>query len=221
MGYLEKNCFNDIDNLDPTIITAMLETGKTFDELQSEAEANNISVEEYVSNYNDYDHSGEADNLGEDCGSGSSGNGGGKIICAELFRQGYLEQSIYQADEAFGEFLKQKYPLVLEGYQFWARSIVNLMKRSKIFTEFVYRIAKPWTDEMAHIMGKRQKGNFAGKILMYFGFVICLLIGIFTRNVFGINYILIIIIGIFIFIRWKHIRIKELNRSIVRITSKN
>ncbi len=72
-----------------------------------------------------------------------------KIICAELFRQGLMDKTIYKADEEFGTMLRKKYFITLVGYQAWARPTVKFMKRSKNFTQLVYYIAKPWTYEMA------------------------------------------------------------------------
>jgi hypothetical protein len=128
--------------------------------------------------------------------SSSSTSGGEKIICAELFRQGLMNKAIYEADETFGEMLHQRYPIVLAGYQAWARPVVGYMKRSKSFTNFVNTIAKPWSYEMAHLMGKREKGDLIGKVLMYIGLVICLLVGMIATNAFCINYLLLLLLGV-------------------------
>ena len=127
------------------------------------------------------------------------------FICAELYRQGLMAPTIYQADELFGALLKEKYPLVLAGYQFWARPIVKHMRESKTFTRFIYRIAKPWTYEMAHLMGARKKGDLAGIVLMSVGMVVCFLIGAIITNVFWIDYLLLILIGILILTKWPKI----------------
>ena len=112
---------------------------------------------------------------------------GEKIICMELYRQGFMEPLIFKADEEFGRLLKNKMPKVLIGYQFWAKPVVQNMRGSKKFTKAVNFFAKPWTFEMAHIMGKREKGNFFGKILMGVGIPICYLIGdILTGGYIGI-----------------------------------
>lgn len=125
--------------------------------------------------------------------SNSNGNSnetkenGEKIICVELYRQGLMEPSIFEADEEFGRLLKNRMPKVLICYQFWAKPVVQKMQSSKEFTKAVNIFAKPWTFEMAHIMGKREKGNFFGKILMVVGIPICYLIGdILTGGYIGI-----------------------------------
>ncbi len=139
-----------------------------------------------------------------------------KIICKELFRQGLMDKNIYQADEAFGEILYHKYPIILAGYHAWAKPVVRHMKESKTFTHFVNIIAKPWSYEMAHIMGKREKGDLIGKVLMYVGFVVCLLIGMVATNMFYINYISLLLISIVLFYRWQKYSKNKCYKTIVR-----
>jgi len=114
--------------------------------------------------------------------SGDTGDNGGstgqKIICVELFRQRLMEKNIYEADEAFGEMLAQKYSIILVGYHVLAKPVVHYMKKSQNFTHVIWFVAKPWAYEMAHIMGKREQGNVAGKVLMLIGFLVCLLVGL-------------------------------------------
>ena len=64
----------------------MMETGRSFIQLEGAA-ANNTSIEDYVNNYDSYDHSG----------------GGKKIICLELYRQGLMDPLIFKTDEEFGD----------------------------------------------------------------------------------------------------------------------
>jgi hypothetical protein len=118
-----------------------------------------------------------------------------KIICVELFRQGLMAKQIYEADENFGNMLKEKYPLVLIGYQFWARPVVVQMRKSKALTNCVNYFAKPWSYEMAYIMGCRDKGDIIGKILMIVGFPICWLLGIIvTKPMYFLCLLLTIIV---------------------------
>ena len=133
-------------------------------------------------------------------GTGASGDSESttenKIICAELFRQGLMEKNIYEADEAFGEMLYQKYPIVLTGYHTWAKPVVRYMKKSKSFTHLVYTIARPWSCEMAHVMGKIKQGDIIGKLLMYAGFIVCWLIGLMVIYPFSIIGLGLILIGV-------------------------
>lgn len=112
----------------------------------------------------------------------TSSSTGGTIICTELYRQKLMPESIYRNDEAFGKYLRAKYPLVLKGYYFWARPVVQHMRESKSFTNVVHIIARPWYIEMAHNVDKKQKGNFIGIILMIIGIPICWLIGFIISN---------------------------------------
>lgn len=133
---------------------------------------------------------GEDDATGDDCdgsdcdgdgeggaeggGGGDGGGGSGKIICAELFRQGLLPLNWYEADERFGRMVSIH---VLEGYQLWARHIVRMMRRSRMFTGAVYVIAKPWAKHMAFRMGVVEEDSFLGAILMAIGVSVCGILG--------------------------------------------
>ena len=101
------------------------------------------------------------------------------------------------------ELLKEKYPLVLTGYQFWARPIVKQMEQSKVFTNWVNTFAKPWSYEMAYVMGRIEKGDLVGKVLMHMGFISCLLIGMILANAFYINYIILFTMGTLLSNKWQ------------------
>ncbi len=102
---------------------------------------------------------------------------GKKVICVELFKQGLMEESVFLADEAFGEKLYMEDPRVIRGYHLWAKPVVILMRKSKFFTHLINLLAKPWSYEMAYTMGKRKKGNAVGKILMFVGIPFCGILG--------------------------------------------
>jgi hypothetical protein len=102
---------------------------------------------------------------------------GGKVICAELYRQGLMTETIFEADEAFGRYLRDHHKDVLVGYYYWASPVVKRMQKSRRITKIVCFAATPWSREMAHIMGARDKGSIAGKILMLVGVPICRIIG--------------------------------------------
>ena len=101
-----------------------------------------------------------------------------KVICAELHRQGLMSDEIYRADENFGLYLREKHPLVLAGYQFWARPVVKFMQRSQNVTMLAKKIADPWTQQMAYRMGVISHGSFIGMLMMKVGFVFCGIIGV-------------------------------------------
>lgn len=108
---------------------------------------------------------GGAGDGGSDSGGGGD-SGGGKIICTEMFRQGKLRADWYEADERFGKIMPRE---VVVGYQFWARPIVRAMRRSRIATEAVSLLAKPWAQQMAYEMGVAEHGSRLGKFLMVVG----------------------------------------------------
>lgn len=103
--------------------------------------------------------------------------GGETVICTELHRQGLMDQAIFKADEAFGRFLRDNQKEVLIGYHFWATPVVSFMQKSRVFTQIVNVLAKPWSIEMAYRIGARDEGSFSGKILMDVGVPVCRAIG--------------------------------------------
>lgn len=100
-----------------------------------------------------------------------------KIICTELYHQGLMDHGTFEADQAFGRIMWQKDPAVMVGYHAWARPLVKLMKRSKIFTRIVAFFALPWAKEMDHRMGAQHNGSKFGRALMAFGVPFCRMIG--------------------------------------------
>ncbi len=120
-----------------------------------------------------------------------------KIICHELYLQGLMDEDIHFADEAFGLLMSNKFPIVLKGYQIWAKPIVRQMQKSENFTVLVNYFAKPWSIEMAHLMGVKAKGNFLGLLLMIVGLPICGLIGLiavsFTMKIIVMALLIIIV----------------------------
>ncbi len=107
----------------------------------------------------------------------SFGGGGIKVICTELYFQGYMSKEIRTADEEFGRIMLENRPEVMSGYHWWALPVVRLMKRSNIFTKVVWIFAKPWANQMAYEMGVLEKGNFVGKVLMEIGILVSKSIG--------------------------------------------
>ena len=98
---------------------------------------------------------------------------GGKVICAELGRQGYLDARTMAADAEFGRMMYLTEPEVMRGYWTLALPIVGLMRRSKAITWVVSLIAKPWAMNMAYMMGEAETGSFVGKVIHTLGKPIC------------------------------------------------
>jgi len=103
-----------------------------------------------------------------------------KVICTELYEQGLLSESIYEADDAFGKILYINDPEVMEGYHLWAKPVVKLMQNSKLATHLAAIITRPWAKQMAYEMGAHEKGSIIGKILMETG-------KLFSRGVYKLS----------------------------------
>jgi len=96
-----------------------------------------------------------------------------KIICNELYNQGFLPQHIWKADEIYGEMMYVKDPRLVLGYMMWARNVVNYMKAKPQNTKWIYMMVKPWTEHMAYEVGIMPKGNWIGKLIHNVGKQYC------------------------------------------------
>jgi len=99
------------------------------------------------------------------------------VICTELHRQGFMPDEIREADEEFGRMISMTSPETMIGYHYWAIPIVNLMRKSSLFSRIVWFVAKHWAYQMAYEMGTVSKGNPVGKVLMGLGILISKSIG--------------------------------------------
>jgi hypothetical protein len=88
-----------------------------------------------------------------------------KIICNELYNQGFLPQHIWNADEIYGEMMYEKDPRLVLGYMMWARNVVKYMKAKPQNTKWIYKMVKPWTEHMAYEVGTLPKDNWIGKLI--------------------------------------------------------
>ena len=96
-----------------------------------------------------------------------------KIICNELYKQGFLPQHIWNADELYGEMMYKKDPSLVLGYMMWARNVVNFMKAKPQYTKWIYTMVKPWTEHMAYEVGILPNDNWIGKLIHKFGKQYC------------------------------------------------
>ena len=101
---------------------------------------------------------------------------GTKIICGELYRQGFLSEEVWEADQEFGKLLFKTHPRIMLGYTLWARNVVKYMKENPNHTKYLYRIFKPWTEQMAYTMGISNKYNIVGSVTQKIGFVYSLIV---------------------------------------------
>jgi hypothetical protein len=96
-----------------------------------------------------------------------------KIICNELYNQGFLPQHIWNADEIYGEMMYEKDPRLVLGYMMWARNVVKYMKAKPQNTKWIYIMVKPWTEHMAYVVGTLPKDNWIGKLIHSVGKQYC------------------------------------------------
>ncbi len=113
-------------------------------------------------------------------GAGAGAGDAGTVICTELHRQGYLDESVWIADVAFGQRQSQA---TRDGYRLWAAPIARGMARSRVLTLVVAALALPWAQEMAFRTGASSSGSRVGRVAMAIGLPICSAIGhVITRR---------------------------------------
>ena len=101
--------------------------------------------------------------------STAASNSGGKIICNELYKQGYLPEEIWDADERWGAKRFITDPKLVVGYQMWARKVVKFMRKNPQWTPVIYFLCKPWTEWMAYDIGILPKNNLRGQFTQWVG----------------------------------------------------
>lgn len=104
---------------------------------------------------------------------------GGKVICSELYKQGYIPAHIYISDALYAKLIDTK---IVTGYQAWGIPLVKVMKKSKLVTNIVKPFGVAWAHHMAYILGVTKKENYFGLILEAVGMPICYLIGTFMKK---------------------------------------
>jgi hypothetical protein len=151
----------------------------------------------------------------------AGGGGGCKIICTKLFELGYLSETIYEADERFGEYLRATDPYAYYGYVKWASVVVDWMEKDgpqcmfwirdkdrrntaqkEMAISWARRIATPWAEHMAYTMGVGEKDNRAGRLIMKTGMWVSRMIGKYTKTTeptknVALGYIMWLTFGIF------------------------
>lgn len=115
-----------------------------------------------------------------------------KIICTKLYQIGMMPYNIFAADQQYGEWLKKNDRSVYRGYIKWARNVtawidgggpdfmiwirdkaLRSQKQKEAATKWAYKIATPWSEHMAYLMGAVPKDNDMGRIIMKIGRPIC------------------------------------------------
>jgi hypothetical protein len=93
-----------------------------------------------------------------------------KIVCAELYHQGWIPYEIFKADEDWGDAMFLKDPKLVVGYQMWSKHIVNFMRNNPQYTGLVYYgMSKYWCHWMAHQMGVVKTNNLLGQAIHWVG----------------------------------------------------
>ena len=107
--------------------------------------------------------------MGMSSSGSDEGSAGGKIICVEIYKQGYMPKDIFVADEKFGVWLMKNRWDVFAGYHIWAPYVVDYMRNNPDHTKYVAWFLKPWTHYMASKMGMDTKFTLRGKLFNWFG----------------------------------------------------
>ena len=92
-----------------------------------------------------------------------------KIICDLLYRQGFIPEHIWKADEDFGRMMLRTNKQVSIGYLIWAQTVVDFLNKNPQFSKYVYIGVKPWSEHMAYMMGVLPTDNKVGKVIHYLG----------------------------------------------------
>tara|TARA_R110001592_G_scaffold4546_2_gene25564 strand:+ start:17453 stop:18832 length:1380 start_codon:yes stop_codon:yes gene_type:complete len=93
-----------------------------------------------------------------------------KIVCAELYHQGWIPYEIFRADEDWGDAMFLTDPKLVIGYQMWSKHIVNFMRKNPQYTGLIYYgMSKYWCHWMAHQMGVVPTNNLLGQAIHWVG----------------------------------------------------
>lgn len=94
----------------------------------------------------------------------------GKVICARMYDLGFIDEQTFLIDQAYGELIYRLQPEFMMWYHEKAQWFLDRMKndtwQSKLFINLAWLFVKPWTEQMAYLMGFRKKQHLFGKILM-------------------------------------------------------
>ena len=102
--------------------------------------------------------------------------GGGKIICTELYEQGYLSKEVLELDYQHSDNNMDIATKI--GYWKLAMPFVESMRKSKIVTQLIKPFGIAWAHEMAHREEPNNyNSNILGKLIMAIGVPICRYIG--------------------------------------------
>jgi len=148
------------------------------------------------------------DLVGYNCGASASASFNcncacncSKIICAKLYEFGLMNQNIWAADQAYGQWLRKNDRKLYRGYVRWARIVTawmdgkgpdfmiwikddtkRMIAQKAAITDMAIKIGTPWSEHMAWLMGEMKNDNMMGRILMAIGTPICKLVDLLPRS---------------------------------------
>jgi hypothetical protein len=104
---------------------------------------------------------------------------GGRVICNELARQGFMDRNQIILDYKFTR--EHLSPQHVKGYHAWAVHVVRRLRKGK-GVNFWRHIATHRVNEIAYIYGERDKPDYLGKFYRHFGEKGCWLVGLFCEK---------------------------------------
>ena len=115
--------------------------------------------------------------VGDAAGGGRGGES--RVICTELRRRALIDRETYAADIEHARTRISE--TTIRGYHLWAIPLVRLMRRGGVWGRVAIRLFRAlatWrAEELAHVMGRRSRGNLKGKIVRLAIEPICFVIG--------------------------------------------
>jgi len=99
--------------------------------------------------------------------SSGSSSGGGKVICTELHRQGYLSFDDMMASTQFSQ--ERIDAATRLGYHYWAEPLVRVMERSPAMTDLLKPIGLAWGKHMSFVMGVGEEDDAVGRVVSDLG----------------------------------------------------
>ncbi|MEW6671774.1 MAG: hypothetical protein AB1427_08720 [Thermodesulfobacteriota bacterium] len=102
--------------------------------------------------------------------SNDEGSPDDSVLCSELFRQGYLPETWYRADQAYAQKVA---PEVVAGYHIWAKPLVRQIRKRKWLLHLARVFVTPWAKHMAFKMQVIKRRSVFGAFLEFVGIPLC------------------------------------------------
>ena len=179
----------------PVVTTTNTNSGSTSTKNSSNDNSPNyVMVYNADDNYNYYVSEDYATAMGVDKPDSSWSSGGNDdanngsnnsdtVLCSLLHRRGYLSDEVWKHDAAFGNWVQNNQPEVLDGYHAWAIPMVDWIERGSLlskvwFYAWVLPFTSCWAKHIAHkIDPDNHKDNLIGRFMLTIGVPTCRFIG--------------------------------------------